>query len=324
MKLALNYFDVFFTFVELISVQVSGGFFLFVLFSPLFGIFFIFFIKNTNVILIKNIGFICSLITFFFSLFLWIVFDINCTEFQFYITFFWLNSSLINLEYIVGIDGISIFFLLLTTFLIPLCILISWTSIKFRIKEFILCLLFIEFFLLNFFSVLDLILFYVYFESVLIPMFLLIGIWGSRNRKIHAAYQFFLYTLLGSVLLLLGILVIYFQLGTTDIQVFLNASFSKSKQLILWIAFFFPFAVKVPMIPVHIWLPEAHVEAPTAGSVLLAGVLLKLGTYGLLRFVIPVLSYANYFFTPLVFSIALISIIYSSCTTIRQIDLKKL
>jgi len=185
-------------------------------------------------------------------------------------------------------------------------------------------MLIIEFFLLNIFSALDLLIFYVYFESLLIPMFILIGIWGSRLRKIHAAFQFFFYTLLGSVLMLVGIFIIYFQLNTTDIQIFLISEFTTYRQIFLWVTFFISFGVKVPMIPVHIWLPEAHVEAPTAGSVLLAGILLKLGTYGVLRFLIPVFPIANKYFTPLIFLFGIIGVIYGSLTTLRQIDLKKI
>ena len=174
------------------------------------------------------------------------------------------------------------------------------------------------------FCILDLLLFYVFFESVLIPMFFIIGIWGSRERKIRAAYQFFLYTLFGSVLMLLAILLIYFQAGTTDYQILITTSFSEKRQLLLWLAFFASFAVKVPMVPVHIWLPEAHVEAPTGGSVILAGILLKLGTYGFIRFSIPMFPHATLFFTPLIYSMSVIAIIYASLTTLRQVDLKKI
>ena len=174
------------------------------------------------------------------------------------------------------------------------------------------------------FSVLDLLLFYIFFESVLIPMFLIIGVWGSRERKIRAAYQFFLYTLIGSLLMLLAILLIYCQAGTTDLQILYTTSFSETRELILWLAFFASFAVKVPMLPVHIWLPEAHVEAPTAGSVILAGILLKLGTYGFLRFSIPLFPFASIFFTPLIETLSILAIVYSSLTTLRQVDLKKI
>ena len=174
------------------------------------------------------------------------------------------------------------------------------------------------------FCMLDLLLFYVFFESVLLPMFLIIGVWGSRERKIRAAYQFFLYTLIGSLFMLLAILLIYFQTGTTDLQVLFVSEFSLQRQFLLWFAFFASFAVKVPMIPVHIWLPEAHVEAPTSGSVILAGVLLKLGTYGFVRYSIPLFPDASVYFTPLVYTMSIIGIIYASLTTLRQIDLKKI
>lgn len=272
--------------------------------------------------LLKKLTLSFSLFIFILSLFLWIFFNNENTNFVFVYHLPWL--SFLNVYYSIGIDGISIFFIILTTFLIPFCILISWNSIKYRIKEFLLMLILTEFLLINVFSVLDLFFFYFFFEAVLIPMFIIIGIWGSRQRKIHAAYQFFFYTLLGSILMLLGIIVIYYHLGTTDIQVLTHSNFSETRQLILWLAFFASFSVKVPMLPFHIWLPEAHVEAPTAGSVILAGVLLKLGTYGIIRFMIPFFPYGNTFFTPLVFTMCVIAIIYSSCTTIRQIDLKKI
>lgn len=295
---------------------------IYMIFIPLFTIFILFFVPKNNLKLIKQISFFGSILSFFFSLLLWIGFDIFVTGFQF--TFYINWFSFYNINYSLGVDGISLLFIILTTFLIPLCILMSWNNIQFNLKEYMISLLLTEFFLLNIFCSLDLLFFYIFFESILIPMFLLIGLWGSRERKIHAAYQFFIYTLLGSVFMLIGILVIYFHIGTTDIQILLNSKFSESRQILLWLSFFISFAVKVPMFPVHIWLPEAHVEAPTAGSVLLAGVLLKLGTYGVYRFLIPVFSYATYYFVPLVYCLAVIGLIYSSCTTIRQIDLKKI
>jgi proton-translocating NADH-quinone oxidoreductase chain M len=179
-------------------------------------------------------------------------------------------------------------------------------------------------FLIFVFSVLDILVFYIFFESILIPMYLIIGIWGSRTRKIKAAYQFFIYTLIGSVLMLLAIFFIYFETGTTDLQLLLSINFSEKKQIILWLAFFSSFAVKVPMVPFHIWLPEAHVEAPTAGSVILAGILLKMGTYGLLRFSVPLFPIACIYFTPFVYLLSVIAVIYTSCTTLRQVDLKKI
>nr|AVK39542.1 NADH dehydrogenase subunit 4 [Paralemanea sp.] len=269
-----------------------------------------------------SLVFFISCLTFLSSLLLWLEFDSSCSSFQFFYTFDWL--PLFNLYYTVGIDGISLFFIILTTFLTMMCVLSSWNSVTYRIKEYLVCFLLLEFFLIQVFSVLDLLLFYIFFESVLMPMFFIVGIWGSRTRKIRAAYQFFLYTLLGSVLMLVGILVIYFQVGTTDLQILQNAEFSEKKQIILWLALFFSFAVKVPMIPFHIWLPEAHAEAPTAGSVMLAGILLKLGAYGFLRFSLPMFPLATIFFTPFIFVLSLIAAIYASLTTLRQIDLKKI
>nr|AFK41523.1 unknown [Lotus japonicus] len=191
-------------------------------------------------------------------------------------------------------------------------------------KEYIIAFLICEFLMIAVFCMLDLLLFYVFFESVLIPMFIIIGVWGSRQRKIKAAYQFFLYTLLGSLFMLLAILLILFQTGTADLQILLTTEFSERRQIFLWIAFFASFAVKVPMVPVHIWLPEAHVEAPTAGSVILAGILLKLGTYGFLRFSIPMFPEATLCFTPFIYTLSAIAIIYTFLTTLRQIDLKKI
>lgn len=291
-------------------------------FSPFFFAIIILFINKNNIILLKLLSLLGSLFSFIFSLFLWIGYDVFNTSFQYTIYFNWFSFS--NINYNLGIDGISILFIILTTFLVPLCILSSWKSVYFKVKEYFFLLLIIEFFLLNIFCVLDLFFFYVFFESILIPMFLLIGIWGSRERKIHAAYQFFIYTLLGSVLMLLGILLVAFHVGTTDIQIILNSTFTESRQIVLWLCFFVSFAVKVPMFPVHIWLPEAHVEAPTAGSVLLAGVLLKLGTYGIFRFLIPVFSYGTYYFLPFVYTLSIIGLFYGCFTTIRQIDLKKI
>ncbi len=205
-----------------------------------------------------------------------------------------------------------------------MCILAGWKNIMFNVKGFVLLFLFLEIFLLLIFSVLDLVLFYIFFESVLIPMFLIIGIWGSRERKIKASYFFFIYTLLGSLVMLLGILLILFETGTTNFLTLTSYQFSYDRQLLLWLMFFISFAVKLPVIPFHIWLPEAHVEAPTVGSVILAGVLLKLGVYGLVRFSFVLFPYANMYFIPFVYTISLISILYSSLTTLRQIDLKRI
>ena len=231
---------------------------------------------------------------------------------------------LFNINFTMGVDGISLFFILLTTLLIPLCLLVSWDSIKFNLKEYLIAFLIMEFFLIGVFCILDLFLFYIFFESVLIPMFLIIGIWGSRERKIRAGYFFFLYTLLGSVLMLLSILYIYYQLGTTDYETLLTFSFSSLEQKIMWFAFFASFATKVPMVPVHLWLPEAHVEAPTAGSVILAGVLLKLGTYGFIRFSFALFPEACFYFSPFVYAMSVVGIIYTSLTAIRQSDFKRI
>jgi len=289
---------------------------------PLIGIVMLLFVDNNNINKIKNIALNTTIITFILSIFLWILFDNSTSKYQFLLKIDLI--PLFNLNYYIGIDGISLFFVLLTTFLTPLCILGSWKSIKHNIKEFMISFLLLETLMISVFCVIDLLLFYIFFESVLIPMFIIIGIWGARERKIHAAFQFFLYTLLGSVLMLLAILIIYFDAGTTDFKILLVTEFSYNRQLLLWLAFFSSFAVKVPMVPVHIWLPEAHVEAPTAGSVILAGILLKLGTYGFLRFSLSLFPEANVYFTPLIFTMSIIAIIYTSLTTLRQIDLKKI
>ena len=300
-----------------------------VLLLPLVGVFILLFTPSWKLQLIKNIALNFSLLTFLISLLLWIEFDNSTAKFQFvenYTSYhnFTGELSFSTLNLILGVDGISLFFIILTTFLIPVCILVSWTNITSYVKEYCIAFLVLESLMIAVFSILDLLLFYVFFESVLIPMFIIIGVWGSRERKIRAAYQFFLYTLFGSVLMLLAILLIYFQVGTTDIEILYTSQFSETRQILLWLAFFASFAVKVPMVPVHIWLPEAHVEAPTAGSVILAGILLKLGTYGFLRFSIPLFPYATYYFTPLIYTMSIIAIIYTSLTTLRQIDLKKI
>jgi len=292
------------------------------LFLPILGAFILCFFPKSAVREMKLFALIISLINFLVSLSLWIFFDNSTSKFQFVSSFDWLNF--LNMNFHLGIDGISLFFVLLTTFLVPVCLLISWKSVTHLVKEFLVAFLILESFMLAVFCILDLLLFYVFFESVLIPMFLIIGVYGSRERKIRAAYQFFLYTLIGSLFMLLAILCIYFQVGTTDLQVLTTVEFSEPRQFLLWVAFFLSFAVKVPMIPFHIWLPEAHVEAPTSGSVILAGILLKLGTYGFLRFSIPLFPEATVYFTPFVYTLSVLGIIYASFTTLRQIDLKKI
>jgi proton-translocating NADH-quinone oxidoreductase chain M len=289
---------------------------------PLIGAILILFTRDTNVKLIKNIALTFSMASFVLSTFLWVLFDRSTAKFQFVEEFLWIPSS--NINFFIGIDGISLFFVLLTTLLVPLCLLGSWHSVKVYVKEYMIAFLVMEALLIIVFCILDLLLFYVFFESVLIPMFLIVGVWGSRERKVRAAYMLFLYTLIGSVLMLLAILLMYSIAGTTDYQVLLTTPFNESLQKLLWIAFFASFAVKVPMVPVHIWLPEAHVEAPTAGSVILAGVLLKLGSYGLIRFSLPLFPSATVFFTPLVYTMAAIAVVYTSLTAIRQTDMKRI
>lgn len=289
---------------------------------PLFGILILLFIPSKKANLLKVVALNSACLSFISSLIIWGFFRNSVGSFQFVFKLFWVPS--LNINFILGIDGISLFFLLLSTLLIPLCILTSWNSVSSNLKEFLIAFLVLDFFLIGTFCVLDLLLFYIFFESVLIPMFLIIGIWGSRERKILAAYYFFLYTLLGSVVMLLSILYVYTQVGTTDYETLLTFSFSDTEQKLMWLAFFLAFASKVPMVPVHLWLPEAHVEAPTAGSVILAGVLLKLGTYGFIRFSLPFFPKASVFFTPLVYMISVVGIIYTSFTAIRQTDFKRI
>ncbi len=289
---------------------------------PLVGTVILLLIPSSNKSLLRSIALNFSCLTFVLSLVLWVFFNKSTASFQYVEKFFWI--PILNLNFPIGVDGISLFFILLTTLLIPICLLASWDSIQFDLKKYLIAFLIMEFFLIGVFCVLDLLLFYIFFESVLIPMFLIIGIWGSRERKIRAAYFFFLYTLLGSVLMLLSVLYIYYQVGTTDYEVLLTFSFSPLEQKIMWFAFFASFATKVPMVPVHLWLPEAHVEAPTAGSVILAGVLLKLGTYGFIRFSFPLFPEACFFFSPFVYAMSVVGIVYTSLTAIRQSDFKRI
>jgi proton-translocating NADH-quinone oxidoreductase chain M len=294
----------------------------YLLILPLFGILSLLLIPSWNHLLLKKTALLFSSLTFILSIFLWIWFNAALGQFQYTSKLIWISS--LNLNFTIGIDGISLFFILLTTLLIFLCLLVSWGTIKQNLKLYLISFLLLEFFLIGVFCVLDLLLFYIFFESVLIPMYLIIGFWGSRERKIRAAYFFFLYTLLGSVLMLLAVLYIYYQIGTTDFETLLTTSLTLKEQKILWLAFFASFATKVPMVPVHIWLPEAHVEAPTAGSVILAGILLKLGTYGFIRFLFPIFPEACFYFSPLVYSVAAVGIVYTSLTAIRQTDFKRI
>lgn len=262
-----------------------------------------------------------TFVTFVLAVILWGYFNAASGEFQFEEKLQWM--PLLDISYHVGLDGISLPLFLLSALLIPLAILVSWSSIKERVPEYMVAFLFLETFLLGMFSALDFILFYVFFEGVLLPMFLIIGIWGGPNR-IYAAVKFFLYTLLGSVLSLLAIIYIYFEVGSSDIPTALITPFDPQIQTWLWLAFFASFAVKIPMWPFHTWLPDAHVEAPTAGSVILAGVLLKMGGYGFIRFSIPMFPEASSYFTPLVFTLSIIAIIYASLVALVQQDMKKL
>ena len=260
-----------------------------------------------------------TLITFFVSLLIWMHFDKTNPGFQFVEEYAWLGP----LKYKMGVDGISMLFVILTTFLMPLCILASWESVEERVKEYMIAFLVMETLMLGVFCALDLVLFYLFFEGGLIPMFLIIGVWGGK-RRVYASFKFFLYTLLGSVLMLLAMMAMYWHAGTTDIPTLLTTKFPGDMQWWLWLAFFASFAVKMPMWPVHTWLPDAHVEAPTAGSVILAGILLKMGGYGFLRFSLPMFPLASQELAPLVFALSIVAIIYTSLVALVQEDIKKL
>lgn len=262
-----------------------------------------------------------SLVTLGLTLVLWGNYHPETANFQFQDKFQWI--PLLNVNYHVGVDGISLPFVLLSALLIPLCILASWTSIQNRVAEYMITFLVLETMLIGMFSSLDFILFYLFFEGILIPMFLIIGIWGGPNR-IYAAFKLFLYTFLGSVFMLLALLYIYFEVGGSSIPLALTTFFEPHVQTWLWLGFFASFAVKIPMFPFHTWLPDAHVEAPTAGSVVLAGILLKMGGYGFIRFSIPMFPEASAYFTPMIFTLSIIAIIYTSLVALVQIDMKKL
>ena len=292
-------------------------------FLPLVGVALLLFIGDESEVARKNIRWISlftTIATFLVSIFIWTGFDTANAGFQFVENKPWLDSGI---RYHLGVDGISMLFVILTTFLMPFCILASWESIETRLKSYMIAFLVLETLMIGVFSALDIVLFYVYFEAGLIPMFLIIGIWGGK-RRVYASFKFFLYTLLGSVLMLLAIMAMYWKSGTTDITALLQYDFPAGMQTWLWLAFFASFAVKMPMWPVHTWLPDAHVEAPTAGSVILAAILLKMGGYGLLRFSLPMFPIASDYFAPLVFTLSIVAIIYTSLVALMQEDMKKL
>ena len=261
-----------------------------------------------------------TLVAFAISIVMWANFDPGRSDFQFTEKHEWLGGGI---SYHMGVDGISVLFILLTTFIMPFCILASWKAIDTRVREYMIAFLVLESLMIGTFCALDLVLFYLFFEGGLIPMFLIIGIWGGP-RRVYATYKFFLYTFLGSVLMLVAMMAMYWQAGTTDITVLLTHDFPVGMQSWLWFAFLASFAVKMPMWPVHTWLPDAHVEAPTAGSVILAGILLKMGGYGFLRFSVPMFPVASEQFAPLIFALSVIAIIYTSLVALVQEDMKKL
>ncbi len=288
---------------------------------PTIGSFFIFFNKPTEENkTIKYVALFISFLNLILSIYLWFVFDYTQSSFQFVENREWI-LGLIN--YKVGIDGISILFVILTTFVTPLCILSVIFTIKNRLKEFLIAILVMESLMIGVFCSLDLVVFYLFFEGGLIPMFLIIGIWGGE-RRVYSAFKFFLYTLLGSVLMLVAIISIYWIAGTTDVQELYEIGIDKKYQNLLWLAFFSSFAVKTPMWPVHTWLPDAHVEAPTAGSVLLAAILLKMAGYGFIRFSLGLFPVASHYFIPLIYALSIIAIIYTSLVALMQEDMKKL
>jgi NADH-quinone oxidoreductase subunit M len=297
-----------------------------VTFLPLVGAGFIMTTRGDAAIVARNarnIALSTSVIVFLLSIVLWVDFDPTTAAFQFVEKARWIRIGGFEISYHMGIDGISLFFVLLSTLLTVICVVASWVSIHHQVKEYMIAFLVLETLMVGMFCALDFILFYVFFEGVLIPMFLIIGVWGHDNR-VYAAFKFFLYTLLGSVLMLLAILAVYFQTGSTDIEVALNHAFPFALQKWLFLAFLASFAVKVPMWPVHTWLPDAHVEAPTAGSVILAGVLLKMGGYGFVRFSLPMFPLASHYFTPLMFTLSAVAVIYTSLVALAQTNMKKL
>jgi NADH-ubiquinone oxidoreductase chain 4 len=268
----------------------------------------------------KRIALATAMVNFIVSIVLWGEFDSSASQYQFVQEF----NNLSFCHFHIGVDGISLYFILLTTFITPICILSNWDSIKLGVKYFLIAFLVLETLLIAVFVVLDLMLFYIFFESVLIPLFLIVGIWGGSDTRIRAAFLLFLYTLAGSLFMLLAIMVIYYNVGSTDFTMISLSDISLDSQKLLWLAFFLSFAVKTPLVPFHMWLPRAHAEAPLAGSILLAGLILKLATYGYLRVLINFMPDATSYFSPLVQTIAVVTLIYSSLATVRQVDFKAL
>jgi NADH-quinone oxidoreductase subunit M len=294
------------------------------IFIPLIGAVFILAIRGEQEVVNRNARHVAlwtSSAVFLLSLLLWAGFDNSTADFQFVEQYQWMPDF--NIAFHVGVDGISVLFVLLTTLLTPICILASWESVQERVKEYMIAFLVLETMMIGMFVALDIFVFYIFFEAVLLPMFLIIGVWGGPNR-VYAAFKLFLFTLLGSVLMLVAVLAMYVDAGTADMTVLLTHDFPAGMQTWLWLAFFASFAVKMPMWPVHTWLPDAHVEAPTAGSVILAGVLLKFGGYGFLRFSLPMFPLATLDFTPLIYTLSIIAIIYTSLVALAQEDMKKL
>ena len=294
-----------------------------VTFLPLIGAAFILTQRGEDDAGLRNVRWatlLTTIATFALSLVVWSRFDASSAAFQLVEEKAWFGSGLV---YKLGVDGFSVPFVLLTTFLMPFAILASWESITYRVKEYMIAFLVLETLMIGVFCALDLVLFYLFFEGGLIPMFLIIGVWGGK-RRVYASFKFFLYTLVGSLLMLIAILAMYHQAGTTDIAVLLKTDFPPHMQTWLWLAFFASFAVKMPMWPVHTWLPDAHVEAPTAGSVILAAILLKMGGYGFLRFSLPMFPDASAQFAPLVYALSVVAIIYTSLVALVQEDMKKL
>jgi len=291
------------------------------IFLPLVSSFFIFLSKeNKNNNSAVYISLFSSLATFLLSLFVWYSLDSTSSDFQFLEEKNWINNFI---KFKLGVDGISILFIVLTALITPICIISCINSVKVRVKEFLIAILILETFMIGVFCSLDLVVFYIFFEAGLIPMFLIIGVWGGP-RRVYSAFKFFLFTLLGSVLMLVAIIAIYWITGTTDVTEIYKIQIPKEYQNLLWLAFFSSFAVKMPMWPVHTWLPDAHVEAPTAGSVILAAILLKMAGYGFLRFSLPMFPIASEYFTPLIYTLSIIAIIYTSLVALMQEDMKKL